>query len=210
MGRAVSFLLIVTVCVSVFIFFRTFSVEEFPPFAKEIMAAMLGSVITVAITVLLLRYQTTSEVNRDKSIAVFQEKLRVYEGFCTFLCEICDDGYITQDEQRALRHWAMKLSLICGEEVSDAVDHFFMQTHRYGTLYYDHLPEPHRDDLVEWYRARTGTRSTLKNPEEYFMSLGTLIAHLKHDLGEVQISNLKDISSAQYAVDDIMRINLAA
>jgi len=29
---------------------------------------------------------------------------------------------------------------------------------------------------------------------------------LKHDLGEVEVSSLKDVSSAQHAVDDIMRI----
>ncbi|MGI9475977.1 MAG: hypothetical protein ACR2PI_04680 [Hyphomicrobiaceae bacterium] len=204
MGRAVSFLLIVVVCVSVFIFFRTFSVEDFPPFAKEIMAAMLGSVITVAITVLLLRYQTTSEVNRDKSIAVFQEKLRIYEGFSEFLCQISQDGRVDEQEERALRHWAMKLSLICGQEVSDAIDHFFMQTHRYKTLYYEQLPEPHRDDLLVWYQARTGARRPLDDSAKCFLTIGALLAHLKHDLGEVEISNLRDVASARHAVDDIM------
>ncbi|MEM9355886.1 MAG: hypothetical protein AAGB04_06715 [Pseudomonadota bacterium] len=209
MSRVISLMLIVLVCVSVFVFFRTFSVEDFPPFAKEIMAAMLGSVITVAITVLLLRYQTASEVNRDKSIAVFQEKLRVYEGFSMVLCEVCDDGYISPEEERLLRQWAMKLSLICGEEVCDAIDHFFMQTHRYGTLYYDKLPEEYRADLVQWYRLRTGSDAH-EDPEQCFMSLGSLIAHLKHDLGEVEISNLRDVNSARHAVDDIMRAGLPA
>ena len=204
MSRAVSFLLIVVVCISVFIFFRTFSVEDFPPFAKEIMAAMLGSVITVAITVLLLRYQTTSEVNRDKSIAIFQEKLRIYEGFSEFLCQLSQDGRVDDQGEQALRHWAMKLSLICGQEVSDAIDHFFMQTHRYKTVYYDLLPEAHRDDLLVWYQARTGARRPLDDPTKCFMSLGALLAHLKHDLGEVEISNLKDVASARHAVDDIM------
>lgn len=209
MGRLVSFLLIVVVCVSVFIFFRTFHVEDFPPFAKEIMAAMLGSVITVAITVLLLRYQTTSEVNRDKSIAVFQEKLRIYEGFSEFLCHLSGEGRVDAEGERALRHWAMKLSLICGQEVSDAIDHFFMQTHRYKTLYYELLPDAHRDDLLLWYQARTGARRRLDDPEQCFMTLGALLAHLKHDLGEVEISNLKDVASARHAVDDIMPAGVA-
>lgn len=208
MSRIVSLMLIVVVCISVFVFFRTFSVEDFPPFAKEIMAAMLGSVITVAITVLLLRYQTTSEVTRDKSIAVFQEKLRIYEGFIEFLCEIARDGQISLEEEQTLRRWAMKLSLICGQEVSDAIDHFFMQTHRYRTLYYERLPEQHRDDLLTWYQARAGSKRLPKNPEKCFMSIGALIAHLKHDLGEVEISNLKDVASARHAVDDIMHADL--
>jgi hypothetical protein len=210
MSRTVSLMLIVIVCVSVFVFFRAFSVENFPPFAKEIMAALLGSVITVAITVLLLRYQSTSEVNRDKSIAVFQEKLRIYEGFSEFLCELSKHDFIDRDDELALRHWAMRLSLICGQEVSNAIDHFFMQTHRYRTLYYSALPEAHRSDLANWYQLRTGAKKLPGNPQDCFMSVGALIAHLKHDLGEVEISNLRDVASARHAVDDIMGTDLTA
>jgi len=199
--------LVIAIPVALFAFFKVFSVQNFPPFANEILAALLGSVMTIAITAVLLRYQTSSEISRDKSVAVFQEKLKMYEGFCSALCEIATDGRIKEGEEQTLRLWAMRLSLVSGQEVSDAIDHFFMQTHRYRTLHYDLLSQPQRDDLLEWHRALHGKSRAVREPAQCFMSIGALIAHLKHDLGEVEVSNLKDVASARHAVDDIMRID---
>jgi hypothetical protein len=203
-------LIIVAVSISVFLFFRTFSVHDFPPFAKEVMAALLGSVLTITITAVLLRYQTTSEMNRDKSVAVFQEKLKMYEGFCSLLSEIARDGRLKEDEEQALRPWAMRLSLVSGQEVSKAVDHFFMQAHRYHTLYYELLSEAQRDNLLKWHREFYGKTRAVRDPAQCFMSIGALIAHLKHDLGEIEVSSLKDVVSAKHAVDDIMRVDPVA
>lgn len=206
-GRTAPLLVIViAVAVSVFIFFRAFSVQDFPPFAKEVLAALLGSVLTITITAVLLRYQTASEINRDKSVAVFQEKLKMYEGFCSVLSKIAQTGALSDDDEQTLRLWAMRLSLVSGEEVSKAIDHFFMQTHRYRTFYYALLPEEKREDLLVWHREFYGRSRPAREPAECFMSIGSLIAHLKHDLGEAEVSSLKDVASAKHAVDDIMRI----
>lgn len=206
-GRTAPLLVIViAVAVSVFLFFRAFSLQDFPPFAKEVLAALLGSVLTVTITAVLLRYQTASEINRDKSVAVFQEKLKMYEGFCSALSKMAQNGTLSGDDEQTLRLWAMRLSLVSGEEVSKAVDHFFMQTHRYRTFYFDLLPDAQRDDLIAWHRTFYARSRPARDPAECFMTIGTLIAHLKHDLGEVEVSSLKDVASAQHAVDDIMRI----
>jgi hypothetical protein len=202
--------IVIAFSVSVFLFFKTFSIQDFPPYAKEILAALLGSVFTVTITAVLLRYQTASEVNRDKSVAVFQEKLKIYEGFCAVLSEIARDGTLKEDEEQALRLWAMRLSLVSGQEVSKAIDHFFMQAHRYRTLYYELLSEAQRDDLLKWHREFYGRTRGIREPTQCFMSIGALIAHLKHDLGEVEVSSLGDVTSAQHAVDDIMRVNRMA
>jgi len=199
--------LVIAIPIAVFAFFKLFSIEKFPPFANEILAALLGSVMTIAITAVLLRYQTSSEVGRDKSVAVFQEKLKIYEGFCAAQTEIAADGRIKEGEEQTLRLWAMRLSLVSGREVSEAIDHFFMQTHRYRTLYYDLLSEQQRASLLEWHREFYGRSRAVRDPARCFMSIGALIAHLKHDLGEVEVSNLRDLASAKHAVDDIMRID---
>jgi hypothetical protein len=199
--------LVIAIPIALFAFFKLFSLQEFPPFAKEILAALLGAVMTIAITAVLLRYQTSSEIDRDKNVAVFQEKLRIYEGFCAALCEIAIDGRIKEGEEQTLRLWAMRLSLVSGREVSDAIDQFFMQTHRYRTLHYELLSQPQCEDLLSWHRAIYGKSRAVRDPAQCFMSIGALIAHLKHDLGEVEISNLKDVASARHAVDDIMRID---
>lgn len=203
-------LLVIVVSISVFVFFKSFSLQDFPPFAKEILAALLGSVLTISITAVLLRYQTSSELDRDKSVAVFQEKLKMYEGFCSALCEIATDGRMKEGQEQVLRLWAMRLSLVSGQEVSEAIDHFFLQTHRYGTLHYELLSGPQRDDLLQWHRGLYGKSRTVKEPRHCFMSIGALIAHLKHDLGEVEVSNLKDVASARHAVDDILRVDQPA
>lgn len=200
-------LVVIAFSISVFVFFRTLSVQDFPPYAKEILAALLGSVITVTITAVLLRYQTASEMNRDKSVAVFQEKLKMYEGFCSVLSEIARDGRLQEEEERALRPWAMRLSLVSGQEVSKAIDHFFMQAHRYHTVYYELLSDAQRDNLLQWHREFYGRTRPLRDPAQCFLSIGALIAHLKHDLGEAEVSSLKDVASAKHAVDDIMRVD---
>lgn len=206
-GRTAPLLIIVIVVAgSVFFFFRAFSLQDFPPFAKEVLAALLGSVLTVTITAVLLRYQTASEINRDKSVAVFQEKLKMYEGFCSALSKMAQSGNLSGDDEQALRLWAMRLSLVSGEEVSKAIDHFFMQTHRYRTFYFDLLADAQKEDLREWHRTFYRRTRPEREPVQCFMSIGSLIAHLKHDLGEVEVSSLKDVASAQHAVDDIMRI----
>ncbi len=201
---------VIAIPIAIFVFFKLFSIQSFPPFAREILAALLGAVMTIAITAVLLRYQTSSEIDRDKSVAVFQEKLKMYEGFCSSLCEIAAEGRIKEGEEQTLRLWAMRLSLVSGKEVSDAIDQFFMQTHRYRTLHYELLSEAQRDDLLQWYREFYGRRRSVRDPAHCFMSIGALIAHLKHDLGEVEVSSLKDVASARHAVDDIMRIDGAA
>jgi hypothetical protein len=200
-------LIVIAFSISVFLFFKTFSIQDFPPYAKEILAALLGSVFTVTITAVLLRYQTASEMNRDKSVAVFQEKLKMYEGFCALLSEIARDGKVKEDEEQALRLWAMRLSLVSGQEVSKAIDHFFMQAHRYRTLYFDLLSDTQRDNLLTWHRQFYGRMRSVREPAQCFMSIGALIAHLKHDLGEVEVSSLKDVAEAKHAVDDIMRVD---
>jgi hypothetical protein len=104
----------------------------------------------------------------------------------------------------------MRLSLVSGREVSDAIDQFFMQTHRYRTLHYDLLSDAQRADLLEWHRATYGKSRSARDPAQCFMSIGALIAHLKHDLGEVEVSSLQDVASAKHAVDDIMRVERVA
>ncbi len=199
--------LVIAIPIAVFAFFKLLDMQNFPPFANEVLAALLGAVMTIAITAVLLRYQTSSEIGRDKSVAVFQEKLRMYEGFCAAMCEIATDGKIREGEEQTLRLWAMRLSLVSGQEVSDAIDQFFMQTHRYRTLHFDLLSQAQRDDLLAWHRGLFGKSRAVREPAHCFMSIGALIAHLKHDLGEVEISSLKDVASARHAVDDIMRID---
>ncbi|MGD9668903.1 MAG: hypothetical protein AB7U75_07570 [Hyphomicrobiaceae bacterium] len=204
MSRVAVFLLVLISASLTFVLFSPqFVGPDYLPAARDITAALLGAFITVSITAVLLRYQTASEVNRDKSVAVFQEKLRLYEAFCTFLADVSGNQKVPQSDEQILRSWAMRLSLVSGTEVSDAIDHFFVQTHRYRTLFYDTLSQEQRSDLLKWHND-FHRRSRSNDPAQCFMSIGTLVAHLKHDLGEVEISSLRDVASARHAVDDIV------
>ena len=120
-------LIVVAVCMlfAVLVFVYAFDFKSFSPFAQEVLAALIGVFLTVTITACLLQYQAQSEVNRDKTISVFQEKLRVYEGFCAFLSDACNEGTLSEGHEEGLKSWAMKLSLVCGREVADAIDQFF-------------------------------------------------------------------------------------
>jgi hypothetical protein len=200
-------IIVIVISVAIFLFFKTLFHEELPAYAKEVLAAFLGAVITIFITAILLRSQAINEIQRDKSVGVFHAKLNVYTEFCEFLNEIIRDETFDDDEQQELQLWAMKLTLLSSREVSDCIDDFFTQAHRYRVLLYQTLTDEQKTDFASWsadrYPSRTGAE-----PSGRFITIGVLLSHLKHDLGEMELSRREDVASAQHAMDDILRANV--
>ncbi len=202
--KAFAGLATVGVAITVFLLWRTSDQIHLPNVAKEVIAAMFGSVITIMITATLLRAQSNNEVARDKSVGVFNAKLRLYNEFCEFLNGIAYDERVDEDEQKALQLWAMKLSLISGENVSDSLDHFFRQSHKFGKLLFDDLTEAEKRDLEVWHKQKPRKGVKCKSARDCFISIGELVSMLKHDLGESKISSWADVASCRDAIDDIL------
>ena len=190
--------------IAILLFLRITNDVDLPRHVAEVFAAIFGSIITIMITALLLRTQSTNEVDRDKSIGIFNAKLDRYSQFCEFLNHLAAQEEMSPQHEHELQLWAMKLSLVSGEEVSDSLDQFFLQSHRFGKLLFEDLTEQERGELLELGKARFGKGRRPKDPANCFMSIGELISHLKHDLGEAKISSLNDVASCRHAIDDIL------
>ena len=76
------------------IFCQLFSIKDL---WYESYAAIIGVVLTAIITFFLFKGQTSSEVQREKEAKVYEEKLQIYKEFLNCLCDIIQDGKITEE-----------------------------------------------------------------------------------------------------------------
>ena len=94
-GGTIAFALLFAVTA---VLFKVFEIEIFP---SQIYGALMGSVITCIITLLLLRGQTSSEELKERNMAVFNQKQAVYHRFIEELHKIVRDGEITIESKKA-------------------------------------------------------------------------------------------------------------
>lgn len=192
--------------VSVFIFFKSFYTTTLTDYAKEIIAGCLGAVITVTITAVLLQAQSLSELRKEKSVGVFQAKLACYNSFIDFLNGIVDDGIIDETEGKAFRKWAMKLSLICGMDVSVLLSQFFAQTQQFKKFSWTSLSQKEREEFVRWCSEYSGEEVLIDSDGDCdeFISIGALVRDLKFDLGEENVSKEDGAFMAKIAIDNML------
>lgn len=67
------------------VLFRIFSLSDI---WAQMFGAFIGAMITVIITLLLLKSQTSSEEEKERNSKIFEEKLRIYQEFLKKLCEV--------------------------------------------------------------------------------------------------------------------------
>lgn len=93
------------------VIFRIYQIEILP---SQFYGALISVVITVIITYLLLncqtaqqveilKNQTEQEVQKDKDIKIFQQKITVYAEFTEKMWAMLDDGTVTDEELKELR-----------------------------------------------------------------------------------------------------------
>lgn len=90
------------------IFCQLFSIKDL---WYESYAAIIGVVLTAIITFFLFKGQTSSEVKREKEAKVYEEKLQIYKEFLNCLCDIIQDGKITEEEKVRLKFQAASISM---------------------------------------------------------------------------------------------------
>ena len=74
-----------------------------PKLVEEINNSSIGAILTALVTVLLLKGQTVNELERDKDVKIFEEKIKVYSEFIEKLWSIADDKIVDQLEMKELR-----------------------------------------------------------------------------------------------------------
>lgn len=106
----------IIICGGIFFFFKGFFDVKPSDFTIEILAALMGSIITVLITMLLIRRQGTIRQAQAAASAsltkVFETKLRLYREFIArYICAALD-GHLDTDELGKLEELALTVTLL--------------------------------------------------------------------------------------------------
>ena len=95
----------------------------------EMFAAILGVIITAVITMVLLRGQTTNDVERERAAKVFEEKLRIYQEYLQTLCNVIEDRCLSDEEKIRLEFQTSYVAMHCEPKYIVDVSNFYP---RYG------------------------------------------------------------------------------
>lgn len=79
----------------------------------EMFAAILGVIITAVITMVLLKGQTTNDVERERAAKVFEEKLRIYQEYLQTLCNVIEDRCLSDQEKIRLEFHTSYVAMHC-------------------------------------------------------------------------------------------------
>lgn len=114
-------IVVIALCMGTFFFFRLFFINNPSALTIEILAAILGTILTVTITAMVIKRQ--GEVsNAYKQVAihktkVFEKKLELYYEFIDFYAKANIDGTLTQEELENLEYLALRIFLFTNHDV---------------------------------------------------------------------------------------------
>lgn len=100
---------------TVVILFRIYSDKEVP---AQFTGALLGAIVTAAITMALLHGQSQAEETKERNVKVFEEKTKRYNAFLERLWAIWEDRHITLEELNELKEAVARDILLYTKEES--------------------------------------------------------------------------------------------
>jgi len=117
-------LTVAVIAVSVYLFFKTILGLQLGTWTLEIMAAMLGAILTVMITMVLIRQQGTVQRAQEAAAVnmtkIFEKKLELFNQFLSLYSKAAEDGKIERHELVALRELALTIALFTKPVAIDA------------------------------------------------------------------------------------------
>lgn len=91
---------------------------------QEIIAALIGTLLTVVITSLILKKQARSEEQKETNIGVFQKKVDRFEKITNLLAVATEDDKISEDEAKAIRLAIYDLALFSSVKSLSILERF--------------------------------------------------------------------------------------
>jgi len=136
-------LLTMLLAIAVFVFFKSFFDSGPNGFTVEILAAVLGCIMTVIITMMLIRRQGSIEQARDAAAVnktrIFERKLELFREFIATYVRSAFNGDLDCDELGRLEELALTISLFTREDphdgeddLSDLICRFVLQLESFG------------------------------------------------------------------------------
>lgn len=115
---------IVLMCLVSFITFNIiFSQTKDGGYFKEVIAAMIGALLTVVITFILWNHQQRNEEVKEQNIEVFKKRIERYEEVTTLLVAVRENG-VSKSEAKRLTKAIYNLALLSSEETLSTVSQF--------------------------------------------------------------------------------------
>ena len=193
--------IIAVILSSMFFFFKPMiESKSGSEFSMQILSAMLGTILTISITALLLKAQSASEENKEKSLGIFQHKLKTYNSFIECLWHSIEDGKITTAEVMKMSQWAASISLIAKKETSISVVKFINQCKMFGKFSEIDLDDK---ETQAWknYVLHDGKED---NNHTRWVEVGHLIQLFRKDLGEDNLSEHSDLVNSGASLNNLV------
>lgn len=165
--------IIVFIALSYLLFDKLFAIQ-LPPYGQNLVAALLGTVITVALMMLLMQYQMRSEQEKEYNAILFEKKMSIYKAFLSAVFEMDDDNIIDRNEVQNLENQLADVALVGGQDLVEVCTTFILQLKNYGVLYTRSLTKKQ----IEHYEQRFGSAKD-------FVSLDDLMQAFRDDLSVV-------------------------
>lgn len=103
------------------IFYVLFQQVAAADYLREIIAALIATILTVTITTLLLKTQTDSEEAKERNVEILRRKIDSYNVFIDSIIDTMDEDGITADEAKEIRKQVYHLSLFSAPDTVERV-----------------------------------------------------------------------------------------
>lgn len=103
------------------IFYVLFQQVAAADYLREIIAALIATILTVTITTLLLKTQTDSEEAKERNVEILRRKIDSYNVFIDSIIDTMDDEGVSADEAKTIRKQVYHLSLFSSPDTVQEV-----------------------------------------------------------------------------------------
>jgi hypothetical protein len=130
-----------------YMFFAFFFKPGIPDYAVNIAAAILGSIITVCITMILLNKQSEAEMLKERNAKLLEAKVDLYSDLIDRIKDVIKKGAVDRSDEIEMILLNHRLSFFAGENVLRSFNNF---ARKYVVYAKDHqLAEDEINDLMQ-------------------------------------------------------------
>lgn len=127
---------------------------QIPQIVRDINSGVIGAILTTIITLILLANQTESQENLTKASVVYEEKLKIFNGFLETIGNSLGDGKLTAEETSKIIHSFSILRIHLSRENSIKLEKAISSIDN-SFFYYDENSLPNLTRLIGLYTELT-------------------------------------------------------
>ncbi|MGB2679852.1 MAG: hypothetical protein WBE39_00865 [Candidatus Competibacter sp.] len=174
-------------CLGTFIVLHEFFDKNINNLSTEILAGVVGAIITTASMLIMFRLQANQEKEKEFSSRIFEKKLQIYQELLLSIFCMDDDQIISPKEIIDIENKIGVACLVAGEKLVMILTQFMIELKLFGKIYARNLNNKQKEMFINF----------MKNNAQW---------HLKHECKELPIENLSNDSIEKYYVslDDLV------